>query len=456
MSGPAPARRCAFAVLFAVARRGAYAHLALEQELAGRRLAPEDAALASEITRGAMTWQRLLDRWIDRLAKGRRPDPAVAVILRMALYQLRFLDRVPAYAALSDAVELAKERAPHAAAFVNGVLRAATRETEWERPLADGCGGRAGACCPEEAPAPEALALSPAEFALRASYPDWLAACVGEALGERAGRAALLALNRRPVRTLRVNRLRAARADVLASLCAAGVDAEPSPCAPEGIRLPPGVNPVQLQVYRDGLCSLQGESSMLIAPLLEPRPGMAILDACAAPGGKAAHIAELADDRARVTAVDLHPHRAALVRAAAARLHLTSVRVETADARSLRGRYDAVLLDAPCSGIGTIARKPDLKWRLTPGALRELADLQAELLLALADAVRPGGLFVYSTCTLAAAENERQIERFLAARPDFCAAPFALSGGEVAGTARILPQSFGGDGFFVARMIRSV
>ena len=470
MSGPAPARRSALRVLQEIEQGGAYAQVALAREWQRSGVAGPDARLTSELVRGVLVWRRLLDEWIAGLSSvaPARLEVPVLIILRMSLYQLRFFDRVPSYAVVSDAVDLAREHRQKAAGFVNGVLRSALREQAWTRPLSDCAtpGGAAdGDAVGDDAGRGDAaggkvargkVAGGGAPRSVRLSCPDWLLAHLERTLGRQQACAALLAMNERPGRTVRVNVLRCTREELIRRLAAEGVAAQAAEAAPEGVLLPQGVNAVELRAYADGWFTLQGLSSMLIAPLLDARPGMDILDACAAPGGKATHLAELTQDAAAITAVDIHAHRAATVGEQARRLGHRSIRVVTGDSSRTEGEFDRVLLDAPCSGIGTIGRKPDLKWRVSEGGIRELAAVQRTLLLAAAGRVRPGGILVYAACTLSAAENEGQIAGLLAERGDF--APFPWDGApwsdSAPGQARILPQDFGGDGFFVARLRR--
>lgn len=446
-----PARVSAFRVLKKVEERHAYLHIALHAEMTRARLERSDAALASEIAFGVLLWRRLLDHWIaglSRLPLGELDSDAM-IILRMGLYQLRFFERVPAYAILDQAVALAKTACGRAAGFVNAVLRRAASQKDYLTPLRNGG---------------DAQGLTDTEIALRSSMPDWLVQHFFKEYGRELGLSLLLGLQQRGPRTVRVNSARATRSEVMERLFAEGISAEPSPVSPYAIRFLDRVNPVALGVYRDGLCSLQGESSMLVAPLLAPTAGQHILDACAAPGGKATHIAELAGDKAMITAVDLHPARVNDVTRQVERLGLAGVRTIVSDARQVSGLYDSVLLDAPCSGLGAIARKPDIKWVMTPERMAELVRLQADLLQSLGDKVRVGGLLIYTTCTLSASENENQIERFLASRSDFELEPLVplpdvldqrQKRSERPGMVSVYPQDFGGDGFFIAKLRRT-
>ncbi len=444
----APARQAAYLALRKVELDGAYAHIAWQA--ARKELSTVDAGLAQEIVFGVLTWRRLLDHWLQ--TRSRLPlakvQPEVLLTLRMALFQLRFLDRVPAYAVVNDAVEQAKAVGKSAAPFVNGVLRAALRERDYLAPilrLED------GANC------------DPSLWGLRLSYPDWLVERLTRTFGDAAC-AVLIALNQKPQRAVRVNAAKGSREAALARLEQEGVQALPSPVAPSGLRLPQGVPPTDLEAYKAGWISLQGESSMLVAPLFGDLRGKTLLDACAAPGGKGLHAAEAARGGAAVTMVELHASRAAIIREQIRRLGVSGVSVVVGDAHEVGGRYDAVLLDAPCSGIGTMARKPDIKWRMKPQDLEKLAGVQAQLLDSLAERVMRNGTLVYTTCTLSPLENEWQIQGFLKRHPEFRLRPAKeLSRVAVAwakwnratGMTYILPQDFHGDGFFIAVLERN-
>ncbi|GIQ65671.1 hypothetical protein PACILC2_42390 [Paenibacillus cisolokensis] len=313
----------------------------------------------------------------------------------------------------------------------------------------------------------------PAErIALRHSYPAWLVRRWIAVFGEAGTEAICAAGNEPPHASVRVNRLRLSPEEALARLTAAGFDARPSDAAAAGIVVRRGGNLADSDGYRAGLWTVQDESSMLVAEVAAPRPGMRALDCCAAPGGKTTHLAELMEDRGEVWANDLHPHKRKLIEDQAGRLGLASVRAITGDAAELDRRFDpasfdVVLLDAPCTGFGVIRRKPDIKWTKSPEDIAAIADLQRRLLETAAALVRPGGTLVYSTCTIEPEENENQIARFLERHPEFAADPAwpertlaalrragAIGGGPFPGMAQILPHHFGSDGFFIARLRR--
>ncbi len=444
----APARRCAFSVLYDVESKKSYSHLALHTALKDQSLSKDDASLCTELVHGVLLWRRLLDEWIKTLTKSSRSKVTLEVktILRMGLYQLRLLQKIPDYAVLSDAVDLSKIHQPKAAGFVNAVLRGAQRQKTYEKPLLSFA---------------DLQGISLIEAARRLSFAEWMAHHLAKTLGEETAIEVMWGLNQKAQRAFRVNRLRLSRDQLFTLFQEQGVEVHASAINDEGIYATHRHVAQQLIGYDRGLYTLQGESSMLVAKLLRAKPNMDILDACAAPGGKTTHIAELTEDAACITAIDLHEHRTTMIQQQAQRLGLQSIHCETMDARHVTGQFDRILLDAPCSGIGTIARKPDLKWTMTADKVKALVLLQEQLLDACATHVKSGGVLLYTTCTMSAYENERQIGHFLEKHPEFTMLDFDeferahLHYAEKAkGIGWILPQDFFGDGFFVARMQR--
>ncbi len=430
-------------VLERVAARGAFADRALEAELGRRRLEPRDAALATELVYGTLRWQRYLDWLLGPCARRRLDglDPRVLAALRMSAYQLTFLDRVPAFAAVNDAVTLARAAGSGAAAFVNAVLRAFTRP------------GRPQPAEPHDPV--DALAL-------RRSFPTWLAARWVARRGSAEAEALMGAMNERAPLTLRTSLRRTTRTALAERLAAEhGVNTRPTAWAPEGlVVLDPGGPPSAWRPFAEGLCVVQDEASMLVARLLEPVPGETVADVCAAPGTKTTHLAELMDDQGRVLAFDPQPGRLGLVRAAAARLGLDSIRTFEGRVEALASRFpaacDAVLVDAPCSNLGVLRRNPEVKWRRRPEDLPRLAGRQQAILTAAAGMVKPGGRLVYATCSLEPEENEEVVGAFLAGHPEFQLAPptaFPLPL-DADGWLRCLPHRHGTDGFTAVRLRR--
>ncbi|MFM2080080.1 MAG: hypothetical protein RLZZ219_762 [Cyanobacteriota bacterium] len=427
------ARQVAWQVLQAVAA-GAYADGALERELGRTPLSPLDRALATELAYGAIRQRRLLDGWIDQLGRvpAERQPPKLRWLLHLGLYQLLASERVPDAAAVNTTVELAKRGGlGRLAPVVNGLLRGFLRRRE------------AG----EELPLP----ADPAEaLALQHSLPDWLAHDLLRWLPPERADAFARASNTPPSLDLRVNRLRASREQVLEALRAGGVAAEPLADLPWGITLSGRSGDLrQLPGYADGHWCVQDRSAQRIAALLDPRPGERVLDACAAPGGKSTHLAEAMADRGLVLALDRGEARLRRVERNSARLGLRCIQTRQGDARrlgleapELLGSFDRILVDAPCSGLGTLARHADARWRIDPEAIDGLVTLQRQLLDALLPLLRPGGRLVYATCTVHPRENGEQITGLLSGHSDWIELQhWQLWPGE---------QQGGGDGFFAA------
>jgi len=439
-------RRIAWQVLLAV-EDGAFADAALGAALSGVRLDARDRGLATLLVYGTLAWQGLLDHVLKHLGRAAaKLDAPIRVLLRLALFQLVKLDRVPPFAAVDTAVELSKTVKDGAASgMINALLRRFLREG---KPLA----------LPHEADRVAYLALA-------TSHPHWLVEHWRSELGD-AEAAALLAADNTPAPTvLRTNTARASRERLLAALADAGVAARPTSFAAHGVILEQPTDPTLLPAWRDGWFAIQGEASQLVVALLGAPPGARVLDVCAAPGGKALAAAEAVGAAGRVVALDRARGGLRHLRGEAGRLGVGLATVQ-ADATQLpldpTLRFDAVLVDAPCSGLGTLRQHPEIRWRRRPHDLVALAALQRALLAAVAAYVRPGGTLVYATCTIARQENDAVLEAFLAAHADFApdgatpylpAAAHALLDGR--GALRTFPHRDGLDGFFAMRLKRS-
>jgi 16S rRNA (cytosine967-C5)-methyltransferase len=422
----------------------AFADLALDAELQRRPLPPRDVALATEIVYGTLRWQRYLD-WI-LAPHSRRPlaalDARVRVLLRLTAYQLVFLDRVPAYAAVHDAVGLAGG-APGVAGYVNAVLRAFARRGAAEREPA-----------PPRDPV-EALAT-------RCSFPGWLAARWVARHGPAEAEALMRALNERPPLTVRANTLRTSREALAARLRdETGATVEATPLAPDGLRVQGGGDPGGWPAFVEGQCVVQDEASMLVARLLEPAAGATLADVCAAPGTKTTHLAQLMHDRGRVLAFDPQPARLARLVDAVARLGVTIVEPVAGDVETVAPRWagacDGVLVDAPCSNLGVLRRNPEAKWRRQPADLAAAGARQRAILDAAAALVRPGGRLVYATCSLEPEENDEVVRDFLAGHAAFTVDPPTAGpvSPDAGGFVRCLPHRHGTDGFTAIRLRRA-
>jgi 16S rRNA (cytosine967-C5)-methyltransferase len=433
--GLAP-RQLAWQVLLAVGA-GAYADLALERELQRHPLEGADRALATELAYGAIRQRRLLDAWLDALGKvpAARQPPKLRWLLHLGLYQLLFSSRVPASAAVSTTVELAKRGGlGRLAPVANGLLRA--------------CGRRRAEAGPEPWDGLGPLPSDPAtSYGLRHSLPAWLAEL---ALQWPDPEAFGLACNQPPALDLRLNLLRTSPAAALEAFTAAGIEAAPLPDLPGGLTLLGRSGELRaLPGYSEGHWCVQDRAAQAVGLLLDPQPGERILDACAAPGGKSTHLAELLADSGEVWAVDRSEGRLRRVGVNAARLGLQCIHTLAADATALAaekpewlGWFDRILLDAPCSGLGTLARHADARWRISPETITELVPLQRALLESLLPLLKPGGQLVYATCTVHPAENGELLAGFLAEYP----------GWQLQQSWQRWPAASGGDGFFAARL----
>lgn len=472
-----PARRAAFEVLRRVEEEGAFA----APLLAGlpEEMSAEDRALCHVLVLGVLRRQLWLDRLLEHFAgrASEKLDAPVRRALRLGLYQLRMLARVPARAAVNESVNLTHAaRLRSAAPFVNAVLRRATREPDYD---------------------PSAEIKDPLErIAVETSHPAWLVRRWASAFGQDEAESFARANNDPAPASFRVNTLRSESDSLINQLRVAGLRVEPSRVAPDGWRaeggasasnisasasnvsarasnvsasavLRPGVSAVLRadvsamlrSLAGEGSIYLQDEASQLVAHVLGARAGERVLDVCAAPGSKTTHIAALAGDRALVVACDLHEQRLRLVREACERLGVRSVRTVALDAEEalpFAGEtFERVLVDAPCTGTGTLRHNPEIRWRLTPSNISELACVQRKILAEAARVLRPGGRLVYSTCSVEREENEEVVAALLGSREDFEqveATPAPASFLLPSGAARTWPHRDDVDGFFVAAL----
>lgn len=445
----APARSCAYAVLRRVFERGAYADEALQAE--ARELDARDRALAQRLAYGAVQRRATLDSVLERLA-GRPParlDAPLVAALRLGLYELLYLDGAPDYAIVADAVELAKTHGRAGHGLVNAVLRRAARE---------GAGELLAGLSDE----------TPQQAALQHSHPEWIARLWWLTLGPQAARALMAAGNEPGELALRANTLRTDAAKLAREL---PVASHRDPLIPEALVIEEPFDVHGSPLWQSGDLHAQSRAAMLVARALAPRSGERVLDLCAAPGGKTTHLAALMEGSGEVVAVERDRRRAGVLARTAERLGAINVRVEVADAELPRpsgDTFDRVLVDPPCSGLGTLQAHPDLRWRVTPESIAKMAGAQARMLAAGAAALRPDGVLVYATCTISPTENERTISAFLDSNPDFriddlaaelpgYGAGSALDGSDARDACAVLtlPHRDRTAGFYIARLRRS-
>jgi 16S rRNA (cytosine967-C5)-methyltransferase len=446
----APARACAHRVLRRAFERGAYAEKALLAEAAG--LAERDRALAMRLSYGAIQRAGTSDHLIERLARRpvRRLDGPVLASLRLGLYELMYLQGAPDYAVVADAVELAKSGGRGGHGLVNAVLRRAAREGPGE--LLAGLDDS-----------------TPGGAAILHSHPLWIGELWWQALGAEQARALMAQDNEPSELTLRVNTLVGGAEQLAARLPVATRRDEQ---IEEALIVEEPFDSHGSPLFAEGAFAAQSRAAMLVARALAPQPGESVLDLCAAPGGKTTHLAALMENRGSILAVESDARRARALQQAAQRMRAAIVRVRTADAREqMAGEsFDRVLVDPPCSGLGTLQARADLRWRATPRAVESLAADQFRILDCAAQTLRPGGVLVYSTCTISPSENEEQIADFLDGHPDFVLddlasemphfamlpSPKDRRSRAVAERAVLtLPHRHGTAGFFIARLRRS-
>jgi 16S rRNA (cytosine967-C5)-methyltransferase len=502
-------RQLAFIALKSV-HRDAYADVALERVLSQSDLNAVDRRLVTELVYGSVRRMRSLDALIDRLAKKKshQQPPDLRTILHLGLYQLCYLTQIPPSAAVNTTVELAKTNGfAGLKGFVNGILRQFIREsgavgagspdispnkpTIQPNPPVPESGKRAevaegaeGELQSKISPLLTTTQLKGAETLRRSlphysllttqlpkdpverlgilhSYPNWIIELWLEQLGLAETEQLCEWFNRSPAIDLRVNILQTSIEQVETQLQIAGVSATRLPHLPQALRLTGSIGAIQnLPGFSEGWWTVQDSSAQLVSHLLDPQSGEVAIDACAAPGGKTTHMAELMQDKGTIWASDRKTSRLNKLKANAERLQLRSIKVCPGDSRSLpqfTNLADRVLLDAPCSGLGTLHRHADARWRQTPASVQELANLQKELLAHTATWVKPGGVLVYATCTLHPLENERAVEWFLSHHPQWQIDPPASNSpatpfSTAPGWLKVFPHQHQMDGFFMVRL----
>jgi len=429
-------RQLALQTLRAIAQKGLFPDVALDQQLSHAKISRDDRRLATELVYGCIRRAKTLDYLITTLAQRPKQPPLLRLILHVGLYQLAYLPHIPVAAAVDTTVELAKANGfTGLTGFINGLLRQYLRR---------------GVSWPE----------SPVEcLATQHSFPEWLITTWLDQWGFEETESLCQWFNQSPSFDLRVNCRRSDRAAVQAALAAAGMTATPLANLPTALRLNSGLGSVQqLPGFREGWWTIQDASAQLVSHLLDPQPGEVVVDACAAPGGKTTHIAELMDDQGQIWACDT-AKRLGKLQENCQRLGLNSIRIHQGDSRQISqfaGCADRILVDVPCSGLGTLHRHPDIRWRQTPAKIAELLHLQGEILANAATWAKPGAVLVYATCTLNPKENEAIVTQFLAAHPHWqiidpgnMATPYANPD---TGWVYILPHHHHMDGFFMVKL----
>ncbi|TYS70644.1 16S rRNA (cytosine(967)-C(5))-methyltransferase RsmB [Sutcliffiella horikoshii] len=441
-------RELALEALLTVEKKQAYSNLLLNNYLDSGKLSKKDAGLFTEVVYGTIQRTITLDYYLaSYIEKQKKLQDWVKVLLKMTLYQMLYLDKVPARAAIYEAVEIAKKRGHKGvASVVNGVLRSLQR---------DGV------------PDLEKMENDVERISVSTSHPKWLVEKWIEQYGvydtERMCEMNLVP----PHQSARANTAKAEVDEVLQMLTAQGFNAEKGEVAEESIVSLKG-NMAYSNAYKNGYMTIQDESSMLVARALGIEQGDYVYDCCAAPGGKTTHIAELLKDSGKVISTDLHDHKVKLIKDQAERLQLSNIDAQALDSRKAQEifkpeQFDKILVDAPCSGFGVIRRKPDLKYTKSMQDIKQLASIQLAILKEVAPLVKKGGTLVYSTCTIDKEENADVVHAFLEENKEFEIdfnikelLPEKVNSYVKEGMLQLLPHYFGTDGFFIVRLKRQV
>lgn len=433
-------REIAVKVLDRVIREGAYSNIILSKELNESDLSDQDKALTTEIVYGTLRRLKTIDMILEALVKDLSVmDKKVLTILRVAIYQIKFLDKIPSYAACNEAVELAKEISEKDGKLVNGILRNyLNKEQNIEVNFRNKID----------------------ELAFNLSFEPWMIRMLIKQYGESEAIRILEELNNTPGVTVRVNNIKADYEDVFEELEAQGYEVEEGEVCPEAISITGGKAIEKNQAFIDGKITVQDESAMLVAPLLDIEDNFTVIDLCCAPGGKTTHIGELLNNTGKVLAFDLYPQKLELVRENAERLGITNIDLGEMDATKLNvnliGLADRVLIDVPCSGIGIIRKKPEIKWTKKRNEIKELIEIQRKIMENAWEYLKKGGIMVYSTCTVNKEENQENITWFLNKHKDakiekiFVGREENLRYDEL-GTLTIFPNQYM-DGFFVTKI----
>lgn len=438
-------RQLAFLTLKDIYDRKAYTDIALDRVLRKNKLKSVDRGLLSELVYGIVRRKRTLDTLIDQLAKKKatQQPPNLRIILQIGLYQLRYLDQIPPSAAVNTSVELAKTNGLRKlTGVVNGVLRNYLRQAEKKDPL----------ILPEN---------SITRLGVLHSFPDWIIKIFDSQLDESEIDQLCTWYNQPATIDLRINPLQTTLEEVKSKLLAIDIKVVEMPLLPQALRLTGSIGNIkQLPGFADGWYSVQDCSAQLVSHFLNPQPEETIIDACAAPGGKTTHIAELMGDQGLIFAYDRSSQRLKKVQENAIRLHLNSIRIETLDSsesNQLNHQADKVLVDAPCSGLGTLHKRPDIRWRQSPDKIKELNQLQTKILDNAANWLKPRGELVYATCTLNPSENEAVIHNFLQTHPHWhiVSPPNYFSENFLVtkeGMIKVWPHRHQMDGFFMVKL----
>ncbi|MBC2578974.1 16S rRNA (cytosine(967)-C(5))-methyltransferase RsmB [Clostridium sp. DJ247] len=437
------ARRIAVKILVDVLDKGAYSNIILGRELNKSNLNDKDKALVTELVYGTLKYKYTIDTILNHYIKSgiEKLDRDILNILRVSLYQIIYLDKIPSFAAVNEAVELAKRKSLKSSSLVNGVLRNYLRNKDL--------------CYYNKDSKVE-------ELCFKYSFPKWLVKLFIKQYNKEQCEKILSGLNMVPAVTARVNNLKTSYEEAWDKLLENQYDIEEGRVCPEAIRINKGKNIESNPLFKEGFITVQDESAMLVAPSMDLEEEMLVLDLCSAPGGKTCHIAEIMNNIGKILAFDVYENKISLIKENAARLGVENIKYDILDAseyrETLNEKADRVLIDVPCSGFGIIRKKPEIKWNKDIKSTTDLVSIQRDILENSSKYVKVGGKLIYSTCTLNKEENEKNIQWFIKKHPEFHIEP--LYYGDIdnivyheEGFMTILPNK-DMDGFFIAKMIK--
>ncbi|WP_181348857.1 16S rRNA (cytosine(967)-C(5))-methyltransferase RsmB [Thalassobacillus sp. CUG 92003] len=439
-------RETALDILTKIGDQGGFSHVLIDQAMHHKGLSDRDGALLTEIVYGTLQRRDLIEFYTAPfITKQKKLHAWVKWLLYMSVYQMKFLDKVPDHAIIHEAVNIAKDKGHKGvASLVNGVLRNIQRKG---------------------VPSLETIEDPVERLAIETSHPRWMIQrWIGMYGFEVTERMAHANIHQKPA-AVRIQPLKIDREEAMRMLQEDGFEVTASQLSPQGIVIDSG-NILKHPLFSEGKLTIQDQSSMLVAELMDLGPGLDVLDACSAPGGKTTHMAELMHDKGHITAYDLHSNKAKMVEEKAVHLNLTTITASQADSRHLQGKhspetFDRILIDAPCSGLGVLRSKPDIKYHKSEKDIEALSVIQGELLKEIAPLLKPGGKLVYSTCTVDRAENENVIGAFLEHHQDFemdqaffhyLPEMLKNSSGQSDVGLQIFPYQFDSDGFFLTRL----
>lgn len=443
---PQNARELALVALEGVVENGAYSNLQVDQLLKKYPLADKDRRLATNIIYGVLQHKLTLEYWLNGFVQGKRLDPWVKTLLLSALYQYHYLERVPDWAVTDESIEIAKRRGnPGIRKFVTGVLHAVLRKG-----------------------LPDLRQINERDLRLSIenSVPRWLVNELTSEYGEEDTEKILQSINEPAHQVIRVNTAKTNLPTVKQVLDAAGIEYQESQVAQNALVITKG-EIISSDLFKNGEITIQDESAMLAVESMHIEPGDKVLDACAAPGGKTVQIAEaLADEDGHVDALDIHQHKVRLIEKNARRLGVEKrVTAHALDAREVDQLFDdesfnKILVDAPCSGIGLLRRKPEIRYTKTLNDSKQLHEIQLAILNAVAAKVKKGGIITYSTCTILRQENDDTVQAFLAEHPEFelvkTTTARKVKDNRHSPTLTILPSDFDSDGFFISSLKKGI